>query len=173
MQTGYTISPIGPEHNAALAVIIRSALMEFDAAKPGTVYYDTTTDDLAALFSRKGSEYFVLMNNGEVCGGAGYFPTEELPANTCELVKLYLSPKSRGKGLGKMLMQHCEKAAYAAGYRHVYLETMQELTIAVPLYEKLGYRYLQSPLGRSGHCGCEIWMLKDLDAIKDGYNLML
>jgi putative acetyltransferase len=39
---------------------------------------------------------------------------------------------------------------------------MPELTIAVPLYEKMGYTYLTESLGESGHFGCELYMLKEL-----------
>jgi putative acetyltransferase len=73
---------------------------------------------------------------------------------------MYLSPKARGKGVGKLLMQECLTTAKKTGYKKVYLETMPELTIAVPMYEKFGFTYLKGPLGASGHDGCGIWMIK-------------
>ena len=156
------IKPIQPNDNKALAVIIRNALTEFNAAKEGTVYFDETTDRLSTVFEKEGSCYFCLWVNDELMGGAGIYPTEGLSADTCELVKLYLAPASRGKGFGRMLMDKCEVAALNMNYRFVYLETLPELTIAVPLYEKMGYEYLNQPLGNSGHSGCDIWMLKKL-----------
>jgi putative acetyltransferase len=39
---------------------------------------------------------------------------------------------------------------------------MPELAKAVSIYEKVGFKSLESPLGNSGHCGCDIWMLKAL-----------
>lgn len=156
------IRPIQPNDNKALAVIIRNALTEFSAAKPGTVFYDETTDKLSAVFEKEGSCYFCLWVNDELMGGAGIYPTEGLSTDTCELVKLYLAPAARGKGFGRMLMDKCEVAALNMNYRFVYLETLPELTIAVPLYEKMGYQYLNHPLGNSGHGGCDIWMLKKL-----------
>jgi putative acetyltransferase len=157
-----TISNILPKHNAPLAAIIRSALNEFKANKPGTVYFDITTDSLYEVFKATGSFYFVAEENGLLLGGCGIFPTANLPADTCELVKLYLSAAARGKGLGKLLMEKCMAAAKEMGYSQVYLETMPELIIAVPLYEKLGFTYLSAPLGNSGHDGCSIWMIKSL-----------
>ncbi len=162
MSTPIKVRQIIPADNKSLASIIRKSLEEFGAAKPGTVYYDETTDHLSDVFTVKGSVYFVLLQNEEVLGGAGIYPTANLPAHTCELVKLYISPKARGLGLGKMLMQECEAAALSAGYDYIYLETMPELNIAVPLYEKMGYHYLEAPLGNSGHGGCDIWMRKRL-----------
>jgi len=32
----------------------------------------------------------------------------------------------------------------------------------VGLYEQLGFYFLKRPLGRSGHFGCDIWMMKVL-----------
>jgi len=81
------------EDNAAIAAIIRAVLTEFKANKPGTVYYDPTTDDLYSLFSKPQSEYRVLVVDGTVVGGAGIYPTEGLPDSCCELVKLYILPK--------------------------------------------------------------------------------
>ncbi|MEO5942253.1 MAG: GNAT family N-acetyltransferase [Ferruginibacter sp.] len=156
------IRPIISSDNKTLAAIIRACLIEFKAGKPGTVFFDKTTDTLSDLFKMNGSKYFVVLQDGEIVGGAGIFPTHNLPAETCELVKLYLDPKARGKGLGKILMKQCEEEAKKLGYKKVYLETMPELAIAVPLYEKMGYKYLPSPLGNTGHGGCDIWMLKKL-----------
>jgi putative acetyltransferase len=150
------------QDNTALATIIRTSLKEFKANKPGTVYYDATTDHLSVVFQNQGSEYFVAVENGMLLGGAGIYPTQNLPADTCELVKLYLHSNARGKGLGKLLMEKCFTAAKAHGYKKIYLETMPELNIAVPLYEKMGFTYLPAPLGSSGHDGCDIWMIKDL-----------
>jgi putative acetyltransferase len=160
MEQSIIIRAISPADDAALAAIIRGTLEEFGAAKPGTVYYDETTDHLSEVFQQKGSTYFVVTIDGLVAGGAGIYPTENLPAGTCELVKLYLSPVARGKGIGKLLMQKCEDAAREIGYQNVYLETMPELKIAVPMYEKMGYRYLTAAMGNSGHTGCDIWMVK-------------
>jgi putative acetyltransferase len=156
------IRNIAPEDNEALAKIIRNALEEFKANKPNTVYFDPTTDRLFEVFKAPGSIYFVATEQDEILGGGGVYPTVNLPVGTCELVKLYLSPAARGKGIGKILIQKCFAAAKDLGYTKMYLESMPELNIAVPMYEKLGFTYLNGPQGNSGHGGCDIWMIKDL-----------
>ena len=161
MDTTSTIRSIAPGDNAALARAVRETLAEFGAAKPGTAYYDTATDHLYELFSQTPrSAYFVAELAGQVLGGGGIFPTEGLPADTVELVRLYLRPAARGRGVGKALINSCLGAARAAGYARVYLETTEELTQAIPLYEKLGFAYLDRALGNSGHFGCQIWMIR-------------
>ncbi|HEX2845592.1 MAG TPA: GNAT family N-acetyltransferase [Chitinophagaceae bacterium] len=158
-----TIRPIQPSDNAALAVIIRSALKEFGANHPGTVYYDATTDALYELFREQGSGYFVAQIDGRIVGGGGIFPTEGLPEGTCELVKMYLSPEARGTGLGKKLIETSLAFAKETGYRNVYLETMPELKQALKVYARFGFDYLSAPMGNSGHTGCSLWMLKQLE----------
>ena len=157
-----TLRPIRKDDNPVIATIIRAVLTEFKANKPGTVYFDPTTDDLFSLFVTPDSAYFILEVDGKRVGGSGVFPTSGLPDSTCELVKLYLLPEARGKGLGKKLIEKCFEIARELGFKQMYLETMPELKMAVGLYEHCGFEYLTGPLGQSGHFGCDLWMLKKL-----------
>ena len=157
-----SIRLIEPKDNVVLAAVIRAALTEFGANKPGTVYYDPTTDQLFELFLQDAGGGDRDRVEGTLVGGCGIFPTEGLPDGTCELVKLYLAPTARGIGLGKALMLIAMAWAKEYGYAQVYLETMPELSNAVTMYEKLGYNRLTKSLGNSGHDGCSIWMLKTL-----------
>ena len=150
------------DDNAALAAIIRNSLLEFNAARPGTVYFDNTTDHLSDVFTHPGSAYFVIIINNIVAGGAGIFPTAGLDKDTCELVKIYLSKTYRGQGLGQMLLEKCTEEAIRLGYKKMYLETLPELINALSMYEKNGFEKISSPLGNSGHSGCDIWMIKEL-----------
>ena len=157
------IRKIRKEDNASLAAVIRSTLKEFGANHPGTVYYDESTDHLFEVFSNEPrSVYHIAEHNGTVVGGGGIYPTEGLPADTCELVKMYLLPHVRGIGLGRLLIQKCIDSAKSTGFNNIYLETMPELKKALSTYEKFGFRYLDGPMGNSGHFGCELWMLAPL-----------
>lgn len=157
------IRPLQLKDNDAVASIIRASLEEFGANRPGTVYFDKETDHLFELFSSTpGSFYIVAEKEGFVIGGAGIFPTKGLPQHTCELVKMYLSKDARGLGLGRMMINRCITDAKALGYTQIYLETMPELKKAVSVYEKFGFKYLEAPMGNSGHSGCDIWMRLDV-----------
>ena len=156
------IRNIEPEDNPFLSQIIKGTLAEFGANHPGTVYYDETTDNLYDVFKKEGSIYFVAVLDGKIIGGGGIYPTEGLDPDTCELVKMYLLPEARGKGLGKTLIQKCLQFAKELGYKKVYLESMPELKQALKVYAKFGFEYLSGPMGNSGHTGCSLWMLKQL-----------
>lgn len=157
------IRPIEQKDNIDIAKVIRGALEEFGANKPGTVYFDPTTDALFELFNNTpGSYYYIATIDNNVVGGGGIFPTENLPERTCELVKLYLHKDARGTGLGKQLLNTAMQWAKENGYTQVYLESMPELSKAVTIYENVGFKRIHQPLGNSGHCGCDIWMVKNL-----------
>ncbi|MBV5313921.1 MAG: GNAT family N-acetyltransferase [Prolixibacteraceae bacterium] len=158
-----TIRLIQPLDNPSLAVIVRNTLTEFGANVPGTVYFDPTTDALFELFQTPKSVYFVAETKGGLLGGGGIFPTEGLPEDTCELVKMYLLPEARGIGLGRTLIGKCLERAIENGFRQVYLETLPELKLALQSYEKFGFEFLKAPMGNSKHFGCGLWMLKKLD----------
>ncbi len=153
---------ITEKDNEAMALIIRKALEEHGVARPGTVYTDPTTDDLYSLFKKEGSVYFVLEFEQKIVGGCGVYPTTGLPEGCAELVKLYTNREVRGKGFGALLMESSALAAKEMDYKQLYLETLPELAQAVSLYERLGYKKLDTPLGESGHFACSIWMLKVL-----------
>lgn len=157
-----TIRSILPSDNAALSAIVKGTLKEFGANHPGTVYYDPTTDALYELFRKERSAYFVAEQDGIIVGGGGIYPTDGLPADTCELVKMYLLPQARGAGLGRTLIEKCIAFARETGYRHVYIETMPELKQALNMYAKFGFEYLPGPMGNSGHTGCSLWMKRSL-----------
>ncbi len=162
MENNITIRRIEFNDNKELASIVRTSLAEFGANKPGTVYFDDTTDHLYELFQQPGSMYYTVEQGGKLLGGAGIYPTEGLPEQTCELVKMYLRAEARGQGLGKLLIDKCLEFAKGYGYLQVYIETMPELRKAVSIYETFGFEYLNGPLGNSGHFGCDVWMLKPL-----------
>ncbi|RYG12040.1 MAG: GNAT family N-acetyltransferase, partial [Chitinophagaceae bacterium] len=85
-----TIRPIQKADDADLGKLIKTVLTEFKANKPGTAYFDESTDHLSAVFDNPKSAYWVVVEQEKIIGGGGIFPTDGLPEETCELVKLYL-----------------------------------------------------------------------------------
>jgi putative acetyltransferase len=154
--------PIEEKDNKKIANLIRTVFLEFNIHRPGTVFFDPTTDNLFKLFSAPGSEYWIAEENNIIIGGCGVYPTPGLPEGCAELVKFYLSASQRGKGIGRQLMVKTFDSAKKFGYGKLYLESLPELNRAINLYEKAGFKFIQGPMGNSGHFGCNIWMLKDL-----------
>ncbi|UCS94287.1 GNAT family N-acetyltransferase [Echinicola marina] len=154
---------IQKKDNQAVKELIQNVFVEFDAPREGTVFADPEMEDLHGLFERTPQSVFWLAEaDGEVLGCCGIFPTEGLPIKVAELVKFYLSPQSRGKGIGKELLKKCTQSARELGYQSLYIESIPEFENAIGLYEKQGFKRLEQPIGDSGHYTCSIWMLKEL-----------
>lgn len=160
-----TVRKVKETDNEALAKLIRDTFEEHNAPKEGTVYSDPTTFALSDLFTIPGSVLWVGEIDGVISGCCGVYPTEGLPDGCAELVKFYLKPSARGKGLGKLLMSESIKSAKEFGYRDLYLESLPEFSKAVKMYENMGFKLLDKPLGNSGHHSCTLWMIRSLDAL--------
>jgi putative acetyltransferase len=156
------IRNINKSDNPLIAAIIRKCLEEFNANKCGTVYFDDSTDHLYELFQTPNSVYFIAEEDEKILGGGGIFPSKGLPADTCELVKMYLVPEARGTGLGANIINKSIEFAKQQGFKRIYLESMPELKRAISVYEKFGFEYIYEPIGETGHHGCDVWMTKNI-----------
>ena len=157
------IRKLNPDDNKALANVIRRTLEEFKVDKPGTVYFDESTDHLSDIFTVNNCAYFVVEVDGEIAGGGGFYPTDGLPGDTVELVKMYLLNQFRRHGIGQKLLDKCMEEARNSGNSNMYIETMHELTYAIAMYKKNGFYHLDKPLGNTGHTGCDVWMTRKID----------
>jgi putative acetyltransferase len=131
-----TLRPIEPRDDAAVASIIRTVMPEFGADGPGFAIHDKEVGGMSAAYSRPGCGYWVVERAGRVVG--------------------------RGKGVGERLLRQCLAFAREAGYRTCYLETLTHMTAAQKLYRRLGFQALSSPMGATGHFGCDHWYALDL-----------
>jgi len=158
----WIIRKIEKKDNPAVASLIRAVFDELNIPKVGTAYADPYLDLMFEEYSKPNSVYFVVENNGKVVGGAGIAPLENEAETICELQKMYFLLEVRGFGIGSQMMEKCLQAAKNFGYKKCYLETMPFMHDAQKLYKKVGFEYICSPMGSTGHVSCPVWMLKEL-----------
>jgi putative acetyltransferase len=156
------IREIKKEDNPKIAQVIRDVLIEFGVPKVGTAYADTALDEMFQTYDEPKATYFVVEVDGEILGGAGIKQLDNYDGNVCELQKMYFSSNIRGQGLGQKLMEVCLERAKEFGFEKCYLETMPYMTDAQKLYKKVGFEYLEKPMGDTGHYSCPIWMIRSL-----------
>lgn len=156
------ISLIEPKDSYELGKLIRSVLEEMNAPKTGTAYADPYLFDLYTYYNKPKRDYYVIRCNGELLGGGGYGDLPGAPSDVCEIQKMYFDQKLRGKGIGKRLLHQLIEDSRKAGYRKAYIETLPQMKSAIGLYERLGFSYLDGPLGGTGHTSCPIHLILEL-----------
>jgi putative acetyltransferase len=82
----------------------------------------------------------LAMVDGQVAGCCALRPLDTVDyVDACEMKRLFVRPQFRGLGLGRMLAESVLEAALVAGYRHVLLDTLDNMEAARALYDELGF----------------------------------
>jgi len=72
---------------------------------------------------------------------AGCVALHKLDGAICEMKRLYLRPKFRGKGLGRVLAETVIHQARQIGYKRMRLDTVEPMMKdAVAMYRRLGFK---------------------------------
>ena len=156
------IRTIDIKDNRELSLVIRSVLIEMGVPKTGTAYEDEELNTMYEAYLGPRTIYYVVTDGKKILGGGGIAPLKDGDPSVCELQKMYFSPKARGKGLGQKLIDTCIVFAKSNDFKLCYIETMPNMEAAQKLYKKLGFNYIDHPMGNTGHCSCPIWMTKSL-----------
>lgn len=147
-----------------LAKIIRDNLKANGLDIPGTVYFDDNLNHLSDFYlvDSKSRFYYIVEDeaSGAVLGGIG-FAKIDIFGDCAELQKLYLSDEAKGNGLGYKLIDLVQKKAKELGYTKLYLETHDNLAVAIHEYEKSGFHEIERPKGVV-HGAMNRFFLKDI-----------
>ncbi|WP_159024180.1 GNAT family N-acetyltransferase [Formosa sp. L2A11] len=157
----FKIREIQTKDNQQVAAVIREVLVGAGAPKIGTAYEDKALDDMFETYNKPKTTYFVVEENNRVIGAAGIGPVDG-EDDVCELQKMYFLDEARGRGIGKQMMDTCLQKARDYGFKRCYLETLPYLKSAIHLYNKIGFKNLDGPMGKTGHYSCTVWMIKEL-----------
>ncbi|MGD9959503.1 GNAT family N-acetyltransferase [Nocardioides sp.] len=132
---------IAESEHAAVAALILSVYVDggFIPAEADYVHQlrDTTSraDD---------SEVWVAVEDGRLLGTVTYCPAgsahrELAQEGEGEFRMLAVDESVRGRGIGEALVRHCLTRSQAAGDHAMALSTMEEMTGAHRIYERLGF----------------------------------
>lgn len=99
---------------------------------------------------------FLAMDGESV---AGCVAMKSLGHGVCEMKRLYVRPKFRKKGIGRMLAGEVVRHALQLGYHRIRLDTLASLIEAMDLYRSMGFKeippYYDNPLS-----GVVYWELR-------------
>lgn len=163
-QADLTLRPLQPGDDPLVAAIIRAVMPEFGASGPGFALSDPEVDAMFAAYDRARAGYWVIEDpDGQLLGCGGYAPLEGGSDDVAELRKMYFRPELRGLGMGARLLSLVLQRARQDGYRTCYLETLAHMDRARRLYESFGFVRLDTPMGATGHHGCDVWYARPLE----------
>lgn len=108
--------------------------------KPDPAETDKDLTDFEEFYFKDKGYFEICEINNEIVGTWGLAPSSP---NSCELRKMYLHPKHRGQGLGKIMLDRALAKAKKLGYKKVELETASVLKEAIALYVRYGFKPAQ------------------------------
>ena len=156
-QEAYSFRLIEPKDNPQVARLIREVMTEYGTVGEGYSILDPEVDCMYETYTTNKSAFWVIEQNGTIHGCGGIGPLEGGSKDICELKKMYFYPSLRGLGFGKKLVRVALEKAKELGYAKCYLETVERMWQANLLYQKLGFEKLETPMGNTGHSGCEAY----------------
>ena len=103
--------------------------------------YDEEVNDLKKKYGTPDGRLYLLYYDKELAGCVGL---RKIDAENCEMKRLYIRQKYRGKNLGNILVKKIITEAREIGYSHMLLDTLPFLKNAIRLYEKFGFYKIES-----------------------------
>lgn len=95
--------------------------------------------------SEENAAYYFIVVDKEIVGTFRFVWNEKLKGfveeKQVKLHRIYLHPKTQGKGIGKKLLFWLEEKAIKKGYKMIWLDAMDKQIAAFEFYKKMGYRY--------------------------------
>lgn len=137
--------------SAAQIAVIRELFLEYANSLGFSLCFQSFDRELAGLpgdYAPPEGRLLLMECDGEPAGCVALHPLE---AGICEIKRLYVRPRYRGKGLGRVLVERILSEARTAGYGRIRLDTVEPvMKDAVAMYRRFGFRdippYRENPI---------------------------
>ena len=121
--------------------VVFLSLKEF-GLNPDPKGKDKDLNDIENSYLSNNGFFGVVVNTetDQVVGCFGLYPISQ---HICELRKMYLLKETRGKGLGKLILDKAVLTAREKHFKKIILETISVLTTAIFLYKRYGFKEIK------------------------------
>jgi len=104
------------------------------------VDFEQELQDLPGEYAPPRGQLLLALVEGVVVGCCALRPLDSVDyAGACEMRRLYVDVKYRGRGIGRQLAQAQLDFAQLSAYRCVLLDTLSDMEAARALYDELGF----------------------------------
>ena len=104
------------------------------------VEIDGDEKDFFAQYNQIYIDNVIVCYEAEIAVGCGAF--KEYEPTVAEIKRMFVLPEKRGKGIASTVLNALEIWAKENGFQHAVLETSNQLTNAISLYQKSGYEVI-------------------------------
>jgi GNAT superfamily N-acetyltransferase len=118
----------------------RELIVEYAETRGFPLSWQQFDEELAGLpgeYAPPRGRLLLATVDGEPVGCVCLRPID---ADTCEMKRLYVRDAARGLGVGRLLCERLVDEAARLGYRAMLLDTLDRMTEANALYQRLGFR---------------------------------
>ena len=134
----FTIRPATNTDIPSIKNVVFSVLEEY-GLKGSESGKDKDLADIEQHYFSKNGYFGVVIEHttNEIIGTFGLYRLDDA---SCELRKMYLLKRARGKGVGEFILKYAIQKAKEIGYSRIVLETISPLKEAIALYKKHGFK---------------------------------
>ena len=125
-----------PEDSTDISTILRESFAEYEPYYTEAAFEATTTSPDGVLKRMKEGPTWVAAQGGRIVGTVSILLTDK----GVYIRGMAVPPAKRGRGVGRLLLEHIEAYASARQIRRLFLSTTPFLTEAISLYEHHGFR---------------------------------
>jgi GNAT superfamily N-acetyltransferase len=133
---------ISPQ-SAAEFEALRNLLKEYTDSIAAVAYFENFEAELRDLpgdYAAPRGHLLLASVDGEWAGCCALRPLDNADyPNACEMKRLFVQPRCRAKGAGRLLAQAMLDYAHLQDYSCVLLDTLSDMETARALYQELGF----------------------------------
>lgn len=122
---------------------VRLLIKEYAASLQVDLCFQDLDSELASLpgpYAQPRGALLVAMVDGHLAGCCAMRPLNIVEhGNACEMKRLFVRPRYRGLGIGRMLAESMLDTARMNGYKCILLDTLSDMQTARAMYLDLGF----------------------------------
>ncbi|MDI6854885.1 MAG: GNAT family N-acetyltransferase [Deltaproteobacteria bacterium] len=134
-----------PEEIEAVEALVKTAYGEFQSLFPDKMWLGWMNNISKVIHGETGILLAAADSQGTIHGAVKFYPDAAQaslgiwPQGAASMRILAVHPASRGRGIGRMLVEECLRRARQMAVPEIYLYTGPFMTAARRLYEQIGF----------------------------------